>query len=69
MPQNAIHSLTTQRMLDEHPQPKSFIPPLYTLLDDVKKSLNQLLETFKSHFAQDETSIGTKHHLNANWHG
>ena len=27
--------------------------------DDVKKSLNQLLETFKSQFAQDETSIGT----------
>ena len=27
----------------------------------MRKSLNQLLETFKSQFAQDETSIGTTH--------
>ena len=35
--------------------------PLQTLPDDVRKSLNQLLETFKSQFAWDETSIGTTH--------
>ena len=61
MPQTAINSLTTQRMLDEYIQPDSFTPPLHTLPDDVRKSLNQLLETFKSQFAQDETSIGTTH--------
>ena len=62
MPQTAINSLTKQRMLDEHIQPDSFTPPLYTLPDNVRKSLHQLLETSKSQFAQDETSIGTTHH-------
>ena len=61
MPQTAINSLTTQKMIDEHIQPDSFTPPLHTLLGDARKSLNQLLETFKSQFAQDETSIGTTH--------
>ena len=31
----------------------------YTLLGNVRKSLNQLLETFKLQFMQDETTIGT----------
>ena len=48
MPQTSINSLTTQKMLDEHIQPDTFTPPLHTLLVDVRKSLNQLLETFKS---------------------
>ena len=61
MPQNAINSLTTQKKLDEHVQPDSFTPPLHTLPDDVRKSLNQPLETFKSQFSKDETSIGTIH--------
>ena len=34
-------------MIDEHVQPDTFTPPLHTLLSDVKKSLNQILETFK----------------------
>ena len=59
MPQTAINSLTTKRMLDGSIQPGSFIPPLPTLPDDVRRSLNQLLETFKPQFVQDETSIGT----------
>ena len=46
-------------MTDKHIQPDSFTPPLHALLNDVRKSLNQLLETFKSQFAQSETSIGT----------
>ena len=46
-------------MIDEHMQPDTFTLPLHTLLGDVRKSLNQLLETFKAQFAQDETSIGT----------
>ena len=59
MPQTSINSLTKQKMIGEHIQPDPFIPPLHTLPDDVIKSLNQLLETFKSQFAQDETSIRT----------
>ena len=61
MPQSSIKSPTTQKMLEEHIQPDTFTPPLHTLLDDVRKSLNQVLETFKSQFAHDETIIGTTH--------
>ena len=46
-------------MIDELIQPDNFIHPLHTLPGDVTKSFNQLLETFKSQFSQDETSIGT----------
>ena len=48
-------------MKDEHIQPSTFMPPLHNLLGNVRKSLNQLLETFKLQFAQDETSISTTH--------
>ena len=59
MPQTTINNLTTQKMIDEHVQPDTFTHPLHTLLGDVRKSLKQLLETFKLQFAQDETSVGT----------
>ena len=61
MPQTSIHTLTTQKMVDEHIQPDTFTCPLHVLPDDVMKSLNQLLETFKSQYIQKETSIGTSH--------
>ena len=61
MPQTSINSLTTQKMIDEHVQPDAFTPPSHTLLDKVRKLLDQLLETFKLEFTQDETSIGTMH--------
>ena len=61
MLQTSVNSLTTQKMVDEHIQPDTFTPPLHTLLDNVRGSLNQLLETFESQFVQDETSIGTIH--------
>ena len=48
-------------MLDEHVQPDSLTPTLHTLPADLRVSLNQLFETFKLQFAQDETSIGTTH--------
>ena len=48
VPQTAIKSVTTQKMIDEHVQPDTFTPPLHTLPGDVRKSLHQLLETFKS---------------------
>ena len=47
MPQTSFNSLITQKMIDKHIQPDTFTPPLHTLPDDVMKSLNQLLETFK----------------------
>ena len=61
MLQTAINSLTTQRRLDEHVQPDTFTHLLHTLPDDVRKLFNQLLETFKSQFSQDEINIGTIH--------
>ena len=61
MPQIAINSLITQKILDEHIQPDPFTPLLHTLPDDVLESLNQLIETFISQFAQNEKSIGTTH--------
>ena len=61
MPQTSIKSLTTQKMIDEHIQPDTFTPPFNTFLGDVRKPLNQLLETFKSQFAQNKTSIRTTH--------
>ena len=61
MPQTANNSLTTQKMIDEHVPPDTFTPPLHTLPGYVRKSLNQVLETFKSQFAQDETSTETTH--------
>ena len=53
MPQTSINSHTTQNMIDEHIQPCTFTPPLHTFLGDVRKSLNQLLEKFKSQLTQD----------------
>ena len=61
IPQTVINSLTTQKMIDEHVQTDTFKPLLCTFLGDMRKSLNQLLETSKSQSAQDETSIGTTH--------
>ena len=48
-------------MIEEHIQPDTFTPSLHTLLGDLRKSLNQLLGTFKLQFAQDETSTRTTH--------
>ena len=48
-------------MIDEDVQPDTFTPPLHALPGDMRKSLNQMLETFKAQFAQDETCIGTTH--------
>ena len=63
MPQTDINSLTTQKIIDEHVQHDTFTPPLPTLPGDVRQSIKQLLETFKSQFVQDDKSIGTTHLL------
>ena len=44
-------------MIGEQVQPEIFKPPLHNLSSEVKWSLGKLLETFKSIFAKDETSI------------
>ena len=61
MSQTSVNSITTQKMINEHFQADTFTPPLHTLPDNVRKSLNQLLEKYKSQFVQDETSIGITH--------
>ena len=57
-PQTSVTSTITQKMIDEHVQQDAFTLPIHTLWDNVRKSLNQLLKTFKSQCVQDETSIG-----------
>ena len=61
MPQMSINSLTTQKIIDEHVKPDTFTPLLHTPLGNGRISLSQLLETFKSQFAQDEACIGITH--------
>ena len=61
MSQTFIYSLTTKKMIEDNVQPDAFTPALHNLSGDVRKLLNQLLETFKLQFAQDETSIGKTH--------
>ena len=61
MPQTSINNLNTQKMIEEHVQPDNFTLPLHNFPGDVMKSLDQLLETSKLQFAQDETSVGTSH--------
>ena len=62
MLQTAINSLTRQKMIDSLTQDdRLFHTSLHTLPEDLRKSLNQLLEIFKSQFAQDETSIQNSH--------
>ena len=60
MLQTPVNSITTQKMIDKHVHLDAFTPPLHTLLGNVRKSPNQLLETFKSQFVQDETIHLTK---------
>ena len=68
MPWTSINSVTTQKMIDEHVQSDTFTPPLHNLMSNMRKSLNSLLETFKSKLVKDETGIGTTHSKNAKWH-
>ena len=45
-------------MMDKHVQPDTCKPALHNLSSEVKQSLDKLLESFKSQFVKDETSIG-----------
>ena len=46
-------------MMDDQVQLDTFRPPLHNPSSKVKQALDKLLESFKSQFAKDETSIGT----------
>ena len=54
-----INSATTQWMLPETIRPDSFTPPKYQLSSTTQQQLDNLLGTFKDHFAKDETTIST----------
>ena len=58
MSQTSVNSVTTQKMMDEQVQLGTFKSPLHKLSSEVKESLDKLLESFKSKFVKDETSIG-----------
>ena len=60
MPQTCVKSVTTQKMMDLQIQPDTFTPPLHHLSSEVKWSLDELLDSFKSQFEKDENSIGMK---------
>ena len=61
MPQTSVNSIMTQKMMDEQVQPDTFKLPLHIFFQEIKQSLDTLLETFKSKFVWDETSVGTTH--------
>ena len=43
MAQTSINTLTAQKMIDEHIQPDTFMPPLHTFPGNVRKPLNQIV--------------------------
>ena len=61
MPQTSVSSILTKKWWRNKFNWTLCNPPSHNLSQEIKQSLNKLLETFKSQFAQDETSIGTTH--------
>ena len=59
MSQTSVISVITQKMMDDHIQLDTFTLPLHHLSSEVQSSLDELLDSFKSQFVKDETSIGT----------
>ena len=57
MAQTSINSVTAQKMMDDQVQLDTSTVHLHNLSLEVKWSLDKLLESFKSQFARDETSI------------
>ena len=60
-PQTSVNSSITQNMMDEQFQVDTLKPTLHKLSQEIQQSLAKLLETFKSQFVQDKTSISTEH--------
>ena len=44
MPQTSVSSIITEKMIDEQVQLHTFKPPLHNLSQDIKQSLDILLE-------------------------
>ena len=53
------NSITLQKMMAEKVTPDIFNPPCHELPTNIQHELNTLLKEYESHFAKDETSIGT----------
>ena len=53
------NSVTLKKMMFETVTPDPFNPPCHKLSTDVQNNLALLLQEYESHFAQDETTIGT----------
>ena len=56
--QTHVNSAITQNMMDDQVKPDTFAPPLHHFSSEVKWSLDELLESFKSQFIKDEMSVG-----------
>ena len=53
------NSVTLKKMMAETVMSDTFNPPHHEISTPIRDDLNRLLEEYASHFAQDETSIGT----------
>ena len=54
-----MHSITTERMMEEKVKPDTFKPPCHKLKQNIETRLMELLKEYNSQFAQDETYIRT----------
>ena len=55
--QTPVNSVTTQKMMNDQVQLDTFTPTLHHFPPKVQCSLNKLLASFKTQFANDEMSI------------
>ena len=58
MPLTPVNSVNTQKMMDDDVPPDTFTPPLHHLSLKVQCSLDELLDSFKTQFTKEKTSIG-----------
>ena len=56
---HSTNSVTTQRMMAEQVELDTFHPPHHKLKPSIESKLDALLKEYASHYAKDETSIGT----------
>ena len=54
-----VHNTTKEWMMAKKVKPGTFKPPCHKLRKDIEMKLVELLKEYQSHFAQDETTIGT----------
>ena len=56
---HSTHSITLQKMMAEQVQPHIFDPPHHKSKPGIQSKLDTLPKEYVTHFAKDETSIGT----------